>query len=64
MKKNLKELEGFDLEELQSEVEEHAVEVEHSLLKLFSEGTLSNNGSNNNNNGEGQKIPVFDFEIN
>ena len=32
MKKNVKEVETFDLEEMQTLVEQHAVEVENKLL--------------------------------
>lgn len=53
MKKNIKELENYDLEELITEVEEHAVEIENNLLKMFAEIPA-----------EPYKVPVFDFEIN
>ena len=55
MKKNIKEIEALDLEEMISETEKHAVEVENNLLKLVC----------NEDGEEGkQKIPVFDFEMN
>jgi hypothetical protein len=37
MKKNIKELELYDLDEIITEVEEHAIEVENNLLKLYAE---------------------------
>ena len=54
MKKNIKELENIELEELIAQVEEHSVEVENKFLKLFGE-TIPE---------ETQRVPVFDFEIN
>ena len=37
MKKNIKELENIELEDLIAQVEEHSVEVENKFLKLFGE---------------------------
>ena len=55
MKKNIKEIETLDLEEMISETEKHAVEVENNLLKLV---------CNEDGEESKQKIPVFDFEMN
>jgi hypothetical protein len=55
MKKNIKDLEGFDLDELQDKVEAHAVAVENNFIALFSadkDPLLET------------PIPVFDFEMN
>ena len=54
MKKNIKELENIDIEDLIAQVETHAVEVENNFLKLFGEARED----------ETQRTPVFDFEIN
>lgn len=54
MKKNLKELDNYELDELINLVEEHAVEVEDKFIKMFSETPQA----------EEDKVPVFDFEIN
>eukprot|EP00347_Sterkiella_histriomuscorum_P006020 403354377 len=54
MKKNIKELENIDIEDLISQVETHAVEVENNFLRLFGEAKED----------ETQRTPVFDFEIN
>ena len=51
LKKNFKELETFDLEDMYQLVEAHAVDVENKLLKMVSEQSES-------------QVPVFDFEIN
>ena len=51
MKKNVKELETMDLDEMIQLVEAHAIEIENRLVKIVSDQT------------EGQ-VPVFDFEIN
>lgn len=53
MKKNIKELENLDLDEMIQEVENHAVAVENNFIKMFSEEPE-----------ESQRIPVFDFELN
>ena len=37
MKKNIKEVESMDLEDLYSLVEQHSVEVEDKLFKIISE---------------------------
>jgi hypothetical protein len=54
MKKNIKELDNIDLEELIQQVEAHAVEVENKFLRLFGEAREE----------EFLRVPVFDFEIN
>ena len=54
MKKNIKELENIDIEDLIAQVETHAVDVENNFLKLFGEARED----------ETQRTPVFDFEIN
>lgn len=57
MKKNVKEVETFDLEEMQQVVEHHAVDIEAKLLKIISEEIYGDQES-------GYKVPIFDFEIN
>lgn len=54
MKKNIKELDNIELEDLLQQVEEHAVNIENNFLKLFGEARQD----------ETQRVPVFDFEIN
>lgn len=54
MKKNIKELENIELDDLIAQVEEHAVDVENKFLKLFGDNIPE----------ETQRVPVFDFEIN
>lgn len=54
MKKNIKELDNIELEDLLQQVEEHAVNIENNFLQLFGEARQE----------ETQRVPVFDFEIN
>ena len=54
MKKNIKELENIELEDLIQQVETHSVEVETNFLKIFGEKIED----------ETQRVPVFDFELN
>ena len=54
MKKNIKEIEHLDLEDMITQVEAHSTEVEDNLLKLFGEARED----------ETARVPVFDFEIN
>jgi len=57
LKKNIKELETVDLDDLINEVETHAVEIEDKLLKMISE----------QNHDENMKIPYLTsncFELN
>ena len=53
MKKNIKELDAVDSEELIEKVEEEANNIESNFLKMFSEQP-----------DEASRVPVFDFEIN
>jgi len=53
MKKNIKELDNIDMDELLEKVESEAVEVENRFLKMFNEEPE-----------EPYRVPVFDFEIN
>ena len=57
MKKNIREVESMDLEDLYSLVEQHSVEVEDKLFKIISEEYYAGQEQEN-------KVPVFDFEIN
>lgn len=59
MKKNIKDLENIDLEELISQVEGHANEVESNFIKMESE-----NGEVDPVTGHRTVVPIFDFEIN
>lgn len=59
MKKNIKDLENIDLEELISQVETHANEVESNFIKMESE-----NGEVDPATGHRITVPIFDFEIN
>ena len=53
MKKNIKELENVDTDEIVEKIEQEAVEIENKFIKLFSEQPE-----------EQERVPVFDFEIN
>ena len=57
MKKNIREVESMDLEELCQLVEQHSLDVEDKLLKIISE-------EYNVGQEQESKVPVFDFEIN
>jgi hypothetical protein len=54
MKKNIKELDSIELEELINQVEAHSIEVENNFLRLFGDAREE----------EITRVPVFDFEIN
>ena len=55
MKKNIKELSHLDLDDLATQVETHAVDVENKVIAALSHAMSSQEGVN---------VPVFDFEIN
>jgi hypothetical protein len=54
MKKNIKELEHVDLEEMIHQVDEHAKQVELNFLKMFAEEPTD----------DAERVPIFDFEMN
>ena len=54
MKKNVKELENIDLDEMLHQVEQHANEVENKFIEMTTKEL----------NDEGHNTPVFDFELN
>lgn len=53
MKKNIKELDGVDLDDLLEKIEQEAVKIETNFINMYSEQAE-----------EAQRVPVFDFEIN
>ena len=53
MKKNIRELDVLDLDEMLEKIEQDAVQVEQNLLKMYAEDPE-----------EKDRVPVFDFEIN
>lgn len=53
MKKSFSELQSIDLDDIISQVEEHAAEVEGRFIRMFSD-----------KENEDERVPVFDFEIN
>jgi hypothetical protein len=54
MKKNIKELENIDTDDLYQAVEDHANQVELNLLKIFSQEPVE----------EQLRVPIFDYELN
>ena len=53
MKKNIKELEGVDVDDILERVELDYNTIEHGFLQLFQQAEE-----------EANRVPVFDFEIN
>jgi hypothetical protein len=55
MKKNIKELDSIDIDELLEKIETDYVHIEDGFLQLFQQ---------DENVEEDNRVPVFDFEIN
>ena len=53
MKKNIRELDVLDFDDMLDKIESDAVQVEQNFLKMYAEEPE-----------ERERVPVFDFEIN